>query len=160
MKFLKESIPYVIIFIMVVIIRSFIVTPVVVSGESMNDTLKDGNILLLKKYDKKYNHGEIIVFNYNDSKLVKRVIGLPGEHVSYKDGKLYINGSEVEDAFSLITRDFDLKQLGIDKIPDGYYFVLGDNRNRSSDSRMIGLINEKDIEGSTSFSLLPFKSIK
>ena len=160
MKFIKEIIPYIIILVAVVLIRSFIVTPVIVSGSSMDKTLSDNDILLLKKYDKKYTRGEVIVFNYEGSKLVKRVIGLPGETVSYKDGKLYINNNETEDRFSVITHDFDLSDIGVDKIPEDYYFVLGDNRNKSSDSRIIGLIHKNDILGSTSFSLFPFKSFK
>ena len=160
MKFIKEAIPYVLIFIGVVILRTYIVTPVVVSGDSMRDTLEDGNILLLKKYDKTYTRGEVIVFDYNNSKLVKRIIGLPGETVSYKDGKLYINGNETEDELSLITRDFELSDIGYEVIPEGYYFVLGDNRNKSSDSRMIGLIKEEQILGTTSFSIWPIKSVK
>jgi signal peptidase I len=160
MKIVKEIIPYILIIFFVVIIRTFIVTPVIVSGQSMADTLSDGDILILKKYDKTYTRGEIIVFNYSNSKLVKRVIGLPGEYVSYKNGKLYIDGNLVDDDFSSITHDFELSDLGYNKIPEGYYFVLGDNRNKSSDSRIIGLVKESDILGSTSFSLLPFKSIK
>ena len=160
MKILKEAIPYVLIFIGVVILRTYIVTPVVVSGDSMKDTLEDGNILLLKKYDKTYTRGEIVVFDYNNSKLVKRIIGLPGETVSYKDGKLYINGNEIYDDFSSITRDFELTYIGYEVIPEGYYFVLGDNRNKSSDSRVIGLIKDEQILGTTSFSIWPIKSIK
>ena len=152
--------PYILILLGVVILRTFIVTPVIVSGESMYDTLSDGNIILLKKYDKKYERNEIVVFDYQNSKLVKRIIGLPGETVEYKDGKLYINNKEVHDDFATITRNFKLSNIGVEVIPQGYYFVLGDNRNKSSDSRLIGLIKEEDILGTASFSLIPFKSIK
>lgn len=160
MKIIKEIIPYAIIVIFVVLLRTFVVTPVIVSGDSMNNTLKDNDILLLKKYDKSYERKDIIVFDYKDSKLVKRIIGLPGETVRYEDGILYINDEIVADEFSTITSDFDLKYFDIDVIPSGYYFVLGDNRNHSSDSRILGLISEEDIEGTTSFSLWPFKKIK
>lgn len=160
MKIIKQIIPYAVILILVVLIRSFIVTPVIVSGESMDDTLKDGNILLLKKYDKNYERFDIVVFDYQDSMLVKRIIGLPGDHIRYQDGILYINDEIVEDKFASDTFDYDLEYLSVDVIPEGYYFVLGDNRMKSSDSRIIGLISEKDISGTTSFSLWPFKSFE
>ncbi len=160
MKFLKEAVPYIIILIAVLVVRAFLFTPVIVSGTSMADTLKDGEILILKKYDKSYERFDIVVFNYNNSKLVKRIIGLPGETVEYKDGVLYINGSQVDDPFASKTRDFKLSNLNIDVIPEGYYFVMGDNRNNSSDSRIIGPISLDSIEGTTTFSLWPIGFIE
>ena len=72
--------------------------------DMMNDTLKNGELLLLKKYDKSYERFDIVVFDYGDSKLVKRIIGLPGETLEYKDGILYINGEIVEDPFATSTK--------------------------------------------------------
>jgi len=158
-KFIKGLIPYAVILLLVVIIRSFIVTPVIVSGTSMYDTLNDGDILLLEKFDKNYERFDIIIFDYNNTKLVKRVIGLPGEHIEYKDGKLYINGNLVDEEFSSITSDFTLEYLGYEIIPEGYYFVLGDNRNLSSDSRVLGLIKSDSINGKAIFSIWPFTKI-
>lgn len=155
MKFIKEIIPYIVILITVLLIRTFIVTPVVVNGDSMVPTLKNKELLLLKKYDKNIERFDIIVFDYNNSKLIKRVIGLPGETVEYKDGNLYINGEIVIDNFSNITADF--KYIGT--IEEDTYFVLGDNRNNSVDSRMIGLVTKDMILGSTDFSLWPIKTI-
>lgn len=157
MKFIREIIPYLIIVLLAIIIRTFIVTPVQVDGESMYPTLYNNEILLLKKYDKNYERFEIVVFKYNNSKLVKRVIGLPGETVSYKNNELYINGEKVEDVdLDVYTSDFDLSDLGYKVIPDDYYFVLGDNRINSIDSRRIGLISKDDILGTTSFAIFPF----
>lgn len=157
-KFIKELIPYVVIVIVVVLIRTFIVTPVQVDGESMYPTLLDNQLLLLKKYDHSYERFDIVVFKYNDSKLVKRVIGLPGETISYKDNTLYINNKKIDNiSLDSYTYDFDLSELGFDTIPEGYYFVLGDNRTNSLDSRAIGLISEDSILGVTNFSLFPFK---
>ncbi len=156
MKILKELIPYIVIVIVVVLIRTFIVTPVLVNGSSMYPTLKDNELLILKKYDSSYNRYDIVVLDYKDEKLIKRVIGLPGETVEYEDGILYINDKEVEDEFASVTSDFKSSELIAGTIPEGYYLVMGDNRNNSIDSRTIGLISEDDINGVTNFSLWPF----
>lgn len=160
MNFIKTILPYLIIVVVVIFIRTFILTPVIVSGTSMNDTLKNGELLLLKKYDKSFERFDIVVFDYGDSKLVKRIIGLPGETLEYKDGILYINGKETEDPFASSTKDFKLTDLNIDVIPEDYYFVMGDNRSNSSDSRIIGPISKDTINGTTSFSLWPFGTVE
>lgn len=160
MNFIKTIIPYAIIVAVVILIRTFVLTPVIVSGTSMDDTLKNGELLLLKKYDKNFERFDIVVFDYGDSKLVKRIIGLPGETLEYKDGILYINGKETEDPFASSTKDFKLTDLNIDVIPEDYYFVMGDNRSNSSDSRIIGPISKDTINGTTSFSLWPFGTVE
>lgn len=147
---IREVITYVLIILFVILIRTFIVTPVRVDGDSMNNNLKNGEILLLKKYDKSYERFDVVVFKYGNDKLIKRVIGLPGESVKYKDSKLYINDKYVEEnMIKKITYDFDLRELGFDEIPIGYYFVMGDNRNASCDSRHpnVGLIKRSQIYG-------------
>jgi len=159
MKILKEYIPYVIIIIVVVLIRTFIATPVVVNGSSMYPTLKNNELLILKKYDSSYSRYNIVVLNYKKEKLIKRVIGLPGETVEYKDGILYIDGKETEDDFASLTSDFKSSELIKGTIPEDYYLVMGDNRKNSIDSRTIGLISEDDINGVTNFSLWPFGTI-
>jgi len=156
MKILKEFIPYIVIIIVVVLIRTFIATPVLVNGSSMYPTLKNNELLILKKYDSSYKRYDIVVLDYKNEKLIKRVIGLPGETVEYKDGVLYIDGKETEDDFSSTTSDFKSSELVTGTIPKGYYLVMGDNRKNSIDSRTIGLISEDDINGVTNFSLWPF----
>lgn len=151
MRFLKEIIPYIIIVVVVLLIRTFIITPVQVDGDSMYPTLNNNQILILKKYDKSYERFDIIVFDYNGSKLVKRIIGLPGETIAYQNNTLYINGEEVSD---VITTE-NTTNFAHDVIPAGYYFVLGDNRDESLDSRRIGVISEAQILGTTSFSIFP-----
>ena len=161
-KFLKEVYPYVIIVVVVILFRTFIATPVRVDGDSMKSTLNNGDILILNKLDKSYKRFDIVVINYENSKLVKRIIGLPGETIEYKDNDLYINGSIITDVTPVRTVDFSLKDLyDLEKIPDGYYFVMGDNRGNSSDSRdpRIGLIKKSDIVGTTSIRLFPFNKI-
>lgn len=161
MKFIKELIPYVVITMIVILIRMFIISPVRVDGTSMYPTLSNNEFLLLSKYDQSYDRFDIVVLKYNKERLVKRIIGLPGETVEYKNNKLYINGKEIEEPFIAIeTDDFNLKQLGYDKIPENYYFVVGDNRGASLDSRMIGLINKKDLQGTIKISISGFKFVK
>lgn len=157
MKKIKDSISFIIIILAIILVRLFIVTPVRVDGPSMNDTLHDGDILLLDKYDNKYERFEIVVFNYNGERLIKRIIGLPGEVVSYKNNRLYINGNEIEDNYGLgYTEDFELKNLNLTKIPDNEYLVMGDNRNDSLDSRYFGTISKDKILGSVKYRLFPF----
>ena len=157
MKMLKELIPYIVIVIVVVLIRTFLVTPVIVDGKSMDPTLKDNQVLLLKKYDKKISRFDIVVVKVDGKKLVKRIVGLPGDHIQFLDNVLYLNDTIVEEKYvSSITGDFDTDIFGGTSIPDEYYFVLGDNRSDSLDSRIIGYIHKKQILGTTDFSLFPF----
>lgn len=161
-KILKEIYPYIIIIVCVVLFRTFIATPVRVDGSSMDHTLHNNDILILNKLDKNFDRFDIVVINKNGSKLVKRIIGLPGENIEYKNNTLYINGKKMEDASQRRTLDFSLEKLyDIEKIPNNYYFVMGDNRGNSLDSRdyRVGLINKKDIIGTTKFRLFPFNKI-
>lgn len=158
----KEWISYIVIIVTIILTRTFIATPVMVDGVSMVPTLVDNQVLVLYKLDKNYKRFDIVVIdheiNNENEHLVKRVIGLPGEYVEYKDSKLYVNKKEVkEDFIKVETDDFSLAKLGFLEIPENYYFVVGDNRGDSSDSRVLGLIPKKEIKGKVVFSLFPFK---
>ena len=159
----KELLSYVVIIVVVVLIRTFIATPVIVDGDSMLPNLKDNQIMILYKLPKELKRFDIVVAEHTvegtKESLVKRVIGLPGEDVEYKDNKLYINDEVVSEDFIIEeTADFNLASLGYLEIPDGHYFVVGDNRDDSLDSRILGLIPEEDIEGKSVFSLFPFST--
>ncbi len=163
-EIIKELYPYIIIILVVVLVRSFIITPVIVSGNSMKPNLNDGELLLVKKIgynEKTIKRFDIVVIKKDKEEIIKRVIGLPGEHISYKNNKLYVNDKLVtEDYTHLDTKDFNLEEIcTCSTIPEGKYLVLGDNRPISKDSRSIGLIDEKDIIGKSVFRLWPISKI-
>lgn len=155
-KYIKEYLPFTLLVLIIILVRIFICTPINVNGSSMSTTLKDGDIMLLNKIRLKtegIERFDIVVIQTDNNFLIKRVIGLPGEVISYKDEVLYINGKVVEDEYNLnLTGDFDALE-----IDEGEYFVMGDNRNVSKDSRIMGTINEDDIIGKTNFIIFPLK---
>ncbi len=160
-KAIKEIIIYVSIILAIILIRSFVVTPVRVTGASMNNTLYDGQIMILNKISYHFNdikRFDIVVVKTNDKKIIKRVIGLPGETLKYVNNTLFIDGVEVKEPFlEEKTADFDIKELNYSKLPRDCYFVMGDNRDNSSDSRIIGCVNKKQISGKTSLVVFPFE---
>ena len=164
-KNIKNVLSYVIVIVIALLIKNYIFTPVKVNGSSMEPTLKDGDIMILNEIGYRLNgvnRFDIVVVKKNgeSDRIIKRVIGLPGETVSYKDNKLFINGEKVEEDFNHdITHNFDLSEINETVIPDDYYFVVGDNRGNSKDSRMIGLISKSEIKGKTSLIIYPFNKI-
>lgn len=158
MKILKSLLPYIIILIVVVLIRTFIITPAVVNGDSMKDTLLDNEVVLVNKLYVKTNdikRFDIVVINEGGEHIVKRIIGLPGEKVEYKNNVLYIDDKEIKSELSFDnTEDFVYEQ-----VEDNKYFVLGDNREVSKDSRIIGTIDKDDIIGKVNLILFPFSKI-
>ena len=153
-KILKEYLPYVVILILVLVIKYNVVAPIRVNGRSMNNTLKDGDIMILNIIGYKTSNlkrFDIVVVDNGKDYLIKRVIGLPNEEVEYKDNKLYINGKLVKDKYGNgNTSDFKVK------VNNNSYFVLGDNREDSLDSRYYGSFKKKKILGKTNFTVFPF----
>lgn len=166
-EFIKDISKYIIIIIIILFTITFVFSVTQVVGNSMDPTLKDGEILILNKFKYRFSdikREDIISLKYADTKyLIKRVIGLPGDNVEIKNNKLYINGKEYEELYlskDLNYVDFKLKDLGYNKIPEDMYLVLGDNREISLDSRKIGLIKRKDIIGKVSFRFWPLNKLK
>ena len=159
----KVLLPYIIIILVVLFIKAFIVTPIKVNGESMYPTLEEGDIMILNKTAYYFNEPErfdIVVVNMPDEYLIKRVIGLPGEHIEYKNNTLYVDGKRVKENFKHgVTANFNIEELGSDTIPLNTYLVLGDNRENSLDSRELGFIREDQLLGRTSLIILPFDRI-
>ena len=153
---LKEIFSYIIVIVLVLLIKQFIVTPIRVNGASMNNTLINKDIMILDKISYRFSNikrFDIVVIKLENEYLIKRVIGLPSETLEYKDNNLYINGELVKENFK--HKDTDNYSLN-EVIPEGYYFVVGDNRGDSLDSRVLGFIKEEDILGKTSLVLFPF----
>lgn len=159
----KALLPYVLIIVGVFLVKLWIVTPVVVNGTSMYPTLHHQDVMILNRTAYWFNaikRFDIVVIKTEDELIIKRVIGLPGEHVVYQNNKLYINGKRVqENVKNLKTDDFDSETLGQKKIPKDAYLVLGDNRNNSQDSRSIGFIKKSEILGKTSLVIFPLNRI-
>ena len=141
----------------------FAVQPVVVEGTSMLPQLNDGERLLVNKlvYYKiqsvSWGHierGDIVVFWFPkepDKSYVKRIIGLPGEIVEVRNGKVYIDGQELNEEYLDIEHNQSLPSFPPKKVEEHFYFVMGDNRDNSSDSRYWGLVPEKYIYGKAFF---------
>lgn len=150
-----EFIPYVIVVIVVLMIKAFIVTPIRVNGPSMNDTLKNNDIMILDEISYKFSGIErfdIVVIKNDDDFLIKRVVGLPGEEIEYKDNLLYVDGKKVKENFEHAATE-DIEKI---KVPKNEYYVLGDNRVNSTDSRIIGTVSIDDVLGTTKFTIFPF----
>lgn len=155
-----EIIPYVLIIFIVILIKSFIVSPIKVNGSSMYPTLQDGDVMILDKVSYKFNdikRFDIVVAKWNNEYIIKRVIGLPGDNVEIKDNILYINGKEYKEdyIFGESPEDFSTRLLGRKVVPSGYYILLGDNRQDSIDSRYFGFISKNNIIGKSKVTLLP-----
>lgn len=153
MKKLKELMPYIIIVVVVLLVRSFIVTPGLVNGSSMEPTLHNNELVLINKIglNKVIDRYDIVVVKYENSTIIKRVIGLPYETVEYINDILYIDGEIVNTKVDFeYTKDFKLTA------GKNEYIVLGDNRNISKDSRIIGPVKESDIIGKVDLVLFPF----
>ncbi len=151
-KALKELMPYIAIFVVVMAVRTFIITPIIVDGASMEPTLQDGEMMLLYKLsDIKRN--DIVVINNEQGHIVKRVIALPKETIEIKDNKIYINDKVIEDKYITNTGDVEKITLKSDE-----YFVLGDNRLVSKDSRDFGPVTKDEIMGTTNLVIYPFSN--
>ena len=157
-------------FAILAVLFIFVGKPFTVSGQSMYPTLHNNDRMFMSKLGD-INRFDVVVLQApdQDKEYIKRVIGMPGDTIEIKEGKLYINGKVVEQPFintealakqTVFMDDFTLESLtGESKVPEGKYFVLGDNRGVSKDSRMIGFIDRSAIEGKAVFTIWPFGRI-
>src|SRR5574344_2486157 len=143
-EFLKDTMGYIITFVIVLLLFIYVIALHQVIGPSMNDTLTEGDVLILDKISYRFRNpkrNEIVVISVDSKTLIKRVIGLPGETIQYKGNILYIDGTAYkEDNITEVTANFGPITLGSDE-----YFVMGDNRINSLDSRDVGAISKSSM---------------
>ncbi|WP_442599705.1 signal peptidase I [Neobacillus sp. D3-1R] len=150
------------------ICRQFIFSPVTVQGESMLPTFEDDNKIIVSKMSK-IEHFDMIVFHAPDAdeNYIKRVIGLPGDQIEMKNDQLYINGKVYNEGYLAHNRQL-ASQSGMDRltedfgpitVPKDQYFVMGDNRLYSKDSRIFGTISSDSIIGEVKFRFFPINEI-
>lgn len=157
--------------VLAVIIRQFMFAPIIVDGVSMAPTLQDRDRMIVNKMGEPERF-DIIVFQATEDKdYIKRVIGLPGDHIEYRNDTLYINGEAYEEPYlekqkkqltdGPLTYDFTLEEVtGETTVPEGELFVLGDNRRFSKDSRTIGTISMDQVIGEANILYWPLEDAR
>ncbi len=155
--------------VIAVVLYLFIMTPHEVLGNSMHPTYKNGEYLMANKLTFRFGkprRGDVIIFKYSDTQdFIKRIIGIPGDRVMVKDGRVYINGNQLNEtnylAETVYTSGGDYLAEGQTiAIGENEYFVLGDNRPHSSDSRTFGPITENQIKGKAWIVYLPISEFR
>lgn len=143
---------------------NYVATAYMIRGNSMNSVLMDRERVIISKIAVKLgkiNRFDIVVLkrpNEPEKSIIKRVIGLPGETVEIKEGDIYINGKKLFQPFLEKREDFAYRASNMSplQLREGYYFVMGDNRPVSRDSRSFGPVPGDDIYGKTIFRYWPF----
>lgn len=158
-----------IVFIIAAIFNILFYSPVRVIGNSMNPALDDRDIVIVDKIIYDFFEPErfdLIVFPYkynNNTNYIKRVIGLPGETIEIINNEIYINGSILDESYGINdkTKNPQYPNMKPVELGSDEYFVLGDNRDNSDDSRSdsVGIIKKQDIIGKAIIRIWPFNSI-
>lgn len=156
------------------LVHQFLFIPVIVDGKSMAPTLADKDHLIVTKQSS-IDRFDVVIFPAPDDptrEYIKRVIGLPGDKIEYKNDALYVNDKEYEEPYldaykselvtgDVLTPDFTLEEnQGVKVVPEGQLFVLGDNRKVSHDSRQIGFIKKEKIIGEAKLRFWPLNKIE
>ena len=169
-NFFKEILKFTLIAIIIVIpIRAFIAQPFIVSGSSMDPTFSSGQYLIVDQVTYRFEDPkrfDVIIFKYPlnpDNYFIKRIIGLPNEKISLRSGKIiitnkeYPDGNTVDDPYvTEASRTYDNFDI---TLSEKEYFVMGDNRGQSSDSRIWGALEKKYIVGRPIVRLTPISKI-
>ena len=150
----------------------YVLRPYCVNGNSMSNTINDGDYVLINCLDYNMNNIErfdIVVLDCDGKEIVKRVIGLPNEVIKYRDDQLYVNHIPVKEDFisddyieemkNTYLKDYFTEDFSVE-LGDDEYFVLGDNRLESDDSRVYGTFCKDDIIGVNGLVVYPFEDFK
>lgn len=163
-EFTWEILKIVIISLAIIIpIRYFLIQPFFVNGASMEPNFQDGDYLIVDEISYRFDapeRGDVVIFRYPldpSQFFIKRVIGLPGESIKVEDGKIFINGKILDESEYL--HDIDTVGSVEVKLAENEYFVLGDNRQASSDSRKWGEVDKKFIIGRAWLRAWPFSRV-
>lgn len=157
-------------FLIAYCIANFLINPIRVDGSSMYPTIEHGdvgfsNIIGYKLFDVERFDIVVVFEDSLDEYVIKRVIGLPNETVQYIDNQLYINGQSMSEEFldeaycsemSMLMNDNFTEDFGPVTLKENEYFIMGDNRPKSSDSRSFGAITKEQIKSKNTFILYPF----
>lgn len=171
----KEILSYIVMIAMILLVfkvfSHFVAAPFVVDGQSMYDTLEDGEKLWMIRY-RDIERFDVVVFhppNNPDSLYVKRIVGVPGDSLAMENDQLILNGQAMAEPYlepvasaspGPFNRDFSLESTaGVSVIPEGYFYVIGDNRRNSVDSRDFGLIEADSIVGEADWIFWPLSEI-
>lgn len=159
--------PLLAVLVAIVLIPSFIVSNTRVPTESMMPAIKPGDHLIVNRlpfYYRNPTHGEIVVFKYDKDYLIKRVIAIPGDEINIIENQVYING-ELLDESAYLSDDMKTYLYAGSKvdfpyiIPENYYFVMGDNRLNSKDSRVFGAVFISNIIAKAGYRIWPISEI-
>ena len=152
--------------ILAVVLIVFIYQPVKVEGTSMMPGLTNEERIFINKYEYKLGvggieRGDLVVFHFPldlSQSYIKRVIGVPGDQVEIVNGTVYVNGNKLDEPY--VPDDYrDSLSLPRERVPANHYFVLGDHRNSSNDSRMWGFVSRPEIYGKAVFVYWPLNKI-
>jgi signal peptidase I len=152
--------------LLAIVLRVFVAEPRFIPSDSMFPTLEIGDRVVVEKISYLFNPpvtGDIIVFEpppqlltegyTKDQAFIKRIIGLPGQTVRVENGKVYLNEQPLQESYIAEPPDYFLPTL---RVPDGQFFVMGDNRNNSNDSHRWGFLPKANIIGRAVFRFFPF----
>lgn len=155
-KFIKEIVFYASVIVIALLIRYFVGGTMFVQGDSMTNTFQNHDIVVEEKisyYFSEPKYGDVVIVNDvinpfentgEKKRLIKRVIGVPGDTIEVKNGVLLRNGKKIDEPYIKEKMEQDVDQV---KVKKGTYYVMGDNRNNSLDSRILGSIPKDRIDG-------------